>query len=134
MMSIFKPEYIWMATGSKHGFKYEMLLPIKQYKIIAFPDKSEYSDWNKKASKLNSFGFDITVNDWLENTSYEVGADFADVLIIEKKKAGKTIKYEIIYTKTEHRVHEIKQKPEIWELIKIFDLADSNWNEIREII
>ena len=135
MMSVFKPEYIWMATGSKHGFKYEMLLPIKQYKIIVFPDKSEYSDWSKKASELNGFGFDITVNDWLENSSYEVGADLADVLIIEKKRAEQPKKFEIIYTKTEQRVHEIKQStPEIWELIKTFDLADCNWNEIREII
>ena len=65
-MSIFKPNYIWVATGMKGGFKYEMLQPIKDFKIIAFPDKSEY-------------------NDWLEQTTYEDGTDFADVYINENK-------------------------------------------------
>src|SRR5690606_29533189 len=45
IMSLFKPEYVWLATGSKQGFKYEMLNPLKGFKIIAFPDKREYTDW-----------------------------------------------------------------------------------------
>ncbi len=35
IMSIFKPEYLWIATGSKQGFKYEMLKPIKDFAIHA---------------------------------------------------------------------------------------------------
>ena len=135
MMSIFKPQYIWLATGSKQGFKYENLQPIKQYKIIVFPDKSEYQDWFKKATELNVFGFDIIVNDWLENTDFKAGTDLADVLIIEKNEAEKTKKYEINYTKTEHAISEIEQHtPEIWKLIKNFDLVDCNWNEIKRVI
>lgn len=84
IMSIFKPNYIWVATGMKGGFKYEMLKPIKDFKIIAFPDKTEYNDWLNKAIELNGFGFNIVVNDWLEQTDYEAGTDFADVYIIEK--------------------------------------------------
>lgn len=86
LMSLFKPEYIWMATGSKGGLKYEFLLPIKQYKIIAFPDKSEYNDWLIKAKQLNGFNFDIVVNDWLEQSNFRDGTDLADVLILEKQK------------------------------------------------
>ena len=85
IMSLFKPEYTWMSTGSKQGFKYEMLLPIKQYKIIAFPDKSEFKDWNKKANDLNNQGFNISVSDLIENTNYPIGADLADVYIDLKK-------------------------------------------------
>ncbi|CAD0008908.1 DUF6371 domain-containing protein [Flavobacterium salmonis] len=84
IMSIFKPDYVWMATGSKSGFKYEFLKPIQQYKIIAFPDKSEYNDWSIIAKRLNMFGFSIIVNDWLENTSYKDGIDLADVYIDAK--------------------------------------------------
>jgi hypothetical protein len=86
IMSLFKPEYTWLATGSKGGFKYEFLKPIKQFKIVAFPDKSEYSDWFNTAVKLNGIGFKITVNDLLENLDYPVGSDLADVLIEERKK------------------------------------------------
>ena len=96
------------SAGSKQGFKYENLKPIKQYKIIAFPDKSEYADWFKKATELNILGFDIIVNDWLENTNFEAGTDFADVLLIEKKEAEKTKKYEIIYTETENIIKNLK--------------------------
>lgn len=134
MMSIFKPQYIWLATGSKQGFKYENLKPIKQYKIIAFPDKSEYADWFKKATELNILGFDIIVNDWLENTNFEAGTDFADVLLIEKKEAEKTKKYEIIYTETENIINKFEtHTPEIWNLIETFSLVDCNWNEIRKV-
>ena len=85
VMSLFKPEYTWLSTGSKQGFKYEMLLPIKQYKIIAFPDKSEFNDWHKKANELNNQGFNISVSDLIENTNYPTGTDLADVYIDLKK-------------------------------------------------
>lgn len=122
------------SAGSKQGFKYENLKPIKQYKIIAFPDKSEYADWFKKATELNTLGFDIIVNDWLENTNFEAGTDFADVLLIEKKEAEKTKKYEIIYTETENIINEFEtHTPEIWNLIETFSLVDCNWKEIRKV-
>ncbi len=85
IMSIFKPEYVWLSTGSKSGLKYEYLKPIKNYKIVAFPDKSEFIDWNNKAIELNGFGFKISVYDWLENTDYPSGTDLADVYINELK-------------------------------------------------
>lgn len=86
MMSIFKPEYVWLATGSKGGFKYDFLKPIKQYKIVAFPDKSEYNDWLIKANEFNGYGFKILVSDWLENTDYPNGTDLADIFVDELKK------------------------------------------------
>jgi hypothetical protein len=44
LISVFKPQYTWAGTGMKGGFKYENLKPIKEFKIIAFPDKSEFND------------------------------------------------------------------------------------------
>lgn len=83
IMSIFKPQYTWLATGSKSGFKYELLKPIKDFNIIGFPDKSEFEDWNNKAKELNKVGFKIAINEWLEKTNYPNGSDIADVLIKE---------------------------------------------------
>jgi hypothetical protein len=85
IMSVFKPEYVWLATGSKGGFKYEFMKAIKQYKIVAFPDKSEFNDWLNIAIELNGFGFKISVSDWLENIDYPNGTDLADVYINELK-------------------------------------------------
>jgi Domain of unknown function (DUF6371) len=85
IMSIFKPEYTWLATGGKVGFKNELMVPIKPCKIIAFPDKSEYTDWLLKAIELNKSGFNIKVDDLLENMDYPDGTDLADVYIDLKK-------------------------------------------------
>lgn len=127
IMSIFKPEYTWLATGSKSGFKYDMLVPIKEYQIVAFPDKSEFQDWSKKAEVLNSFGFNIRVNDWLESQDqYLDGADFADVYISSLKN--------VQYTDTEKRVAELtKINPSMKTLIDTFGLVDYFGNEIRVV-
>jgi hypothetical protein len=65
----------------KSGFNFELLKPIINYNIIAFPDKSEYEDWLNKAIELNNIGFKIIVNEWLEHTDFEKGTDLADVYI-----------------------------------------------------
>jgi len=132
IMSMFKPEYIWLATGSKTGFKEEYLKPIKDFKIIAFPDKSEYLDWLNKATELNAFGFKIIINDYLENSDFPDGTDLADVYIEERKEL-KTV--EIQYTNTELQVHRIEQtNPDIWQLIEVFDLVDLHGNDIRKSV
>ena len=85
IMSVFKPEYTWLSTGSKQGFKQIMLDPIKQFKIVAFPDKSEYEDWKQRAIELNAKGFKIHVSDWIEKTDLDSGSDLADVFINESR-------------------------------------------------
>jgi hypothetical protein len=133
IMSVFKPEYTWLSTGSKRGLKYSLLSPIKQYRIVAFPDKGEYNDWLKTASDLNGFGFNITVCNWLEQTSYKTGTDLADVYIFEKLSCN-TIIEKVVYSDAEKTIHSIEQNtPEIRELIDVFDLIDTNGNTIRKV-
>lgn len=79
IMSIFKPEYTWLATGSKHGFKEKMLEPIRDFRIVAFPDKGEYYDWKKTARELNSKGYNIVVDEMIDNNDYVEGTDLADI-------------------------------------------------------
>ena len=124
IMSVFKPEYVWLSTGSKSGFKYEFLKPIKKFKIVAFPDKSEYFDWSDKAIELNGFGFKISVSDWLENTDYPNGTDLADVYINELKKQVPSIDWQPMgepeFSKGSLEVYKIVQerKAEKTELTK----------------
>ncbi|OYX85129.1 MAG: hypothetical protein B7Y83_05920 [Flavobacteriales bacterium 32-34-25] len=113
IMSIFKPNYVWLATGSKNGFKYEFMKPIKDFKVVAFPDKSEYNDWLNKAIELNGFGFKISVNDWLENTDYSNGTDLADVYINELQAEPPS---EYCKSKQEHEFS--KESLEVYEIIQ----------------
>lgn len=78
IMSIFLPDYIWLATGSKSNFKFELLKPLKKRNIIAFPDKGEYCNWLNVATELSMLNFKIAVSDLLEQTDFENGSDLAD--------------------------------------------------------
>ncbi|WCM42700.1 DUF6371 domain-containing protein [Flavobacterium sp. CBA20B-1] len=78
VMSIFLPDFIWLATGSNGNFKFETLEPLKKRNVIAYPDKGEYINWLNKATELNSFNFKILVSDLIENTDFENGFDLAD--------------------------------------------------------
>jgi hypothetical protein len=78
IMSVLLPHYIWIATGSKGNFKFEMLKPIKKRNIVSFPDKGEYNNWLNKATELNAIGFKIAVSDLIELTDFENGYDLAD--------------------------------------------------------
>jgi hypothetical protein len=78
VMSIFIPDYIWIATGSKQNLKFDLLKPIKKRNIVLFPDKGEYFNWNNTATELNAIGFKIAVSELIEQTEFENGFDMAD--------------------------------------------------------
>lgn len=82
--SLFSPKYTWLATGSKSGFKQSYLSRIKAFKIIAFPDKSEYNDWLEKSEKLNEKGYNISISNWIESRNYKAGYDLADIIVKTK--------------------------------------------------
>ncbi|WKL44897.1 DUF6371 domain-containing protein [Flavobacterium sp. ZE23DGlu08] len=130
IMSLFLPDYIWMATGSKSNFKKELLEPIKNFKIIVYPDKSEYNDWNKKATQLNKEGYQIRCSDYVEKKDVPEGTDLADIYF--ESKTSEIV--EIKYTKTEIEVNRLaKINPAIINLIRTFDLLDVDHNGIRNI-
>ncbi|QNM86767.1 hypothetical protein H9W90_06525 [Polaribacter pectinis] len=80
ILSINFPNYLWLATGSKSGFKESLLQSIKDYKIIAYPDKTEFNKWNTTATLLNKKGYQIQCSNLLENIDIENGGDLVDYL------------------------------------------------------
>lgn len=130
IMSLFLPDYIWIATGSKGNFKKELLAPIKNFQIIVYPDKSEYNDWNTKAGEYRQEGYTINCSNFIEKKDVPDGTDLADIYF--KSKIKKTI--EIKHTKTEIEVNRLsKINPVIIDLIRTFDLLDNEHNEIINI-
>ncbi len=85
VMSIFLPEFIWIATGSKQNLKFDLLKPIKKRNIVLFPDKGEYQNWLSKANELNEIGFKIAVSELIEQTDFENGFDLADYYFNQKE-------------------------------------------------
>lgn len=75
IMSLFCPEYIWLACGGLSALSYEKIKPIKGHKIVLFPDlglvgeESPYLLWRRKAKELNALGCNIGVSDLLESVA-----------------------------------------------------------------
>lgn len=82
IMSIIFPGYLWLATGSKSNLKKQLMLPLKPYKIILFPDKTEYKDWNTKMVNLKKCGFNMSCSSLLEHKNLEEGGDLVDLMLI----------------------------------------------------
>lgn len=80
IMSIVDSSYLWLATGGKGHFNYDMLSPIKGKSITAFPDAGE-TIWSEVTERLNKVGFDITISDVLNDK--EKGFDLADAVLEE---------------------------------------------------
>lgn len=93
LMSVFKPQYTWMATGGLSEFKLDKLKPLKAFNLVAFPDKGKLKNWNDKAIEFKKYGYNISVNDWLEKQNLPDETDFADVLILAKKSQPTTPKF-----------------------------------------
>ena len=133
IMSLFVPEYIWMATGSKNNFKKNLLIPLKNNLILAYPDKSEFDDWNTITLALQKEGFEIRCSKFLENLNVPDGTDLADIYLESRKKFS-SIEPNITLSKTEIEVKRLaKINPEILNLISTFDLVDNYFNSIINI-
>ncbi len=133
IMSLFIPEYLWMATGSKQNLKLQLLEPIKNENIFVYPDKGEFADWNKRVIELQKLGFKIKCSSIVENSEFETGTDLADIYFAMKNNTSKN-EVEVVLSETEIKIQRLsKINPSIISLIETFDLIDEKGNGIRII-
>lgn len=82
--SIYFPEFVWLATGTKSTLKPEYAQVLKGRSVTLFPDIGAYQDWSEKMENFSSF-CDISISNLLESTSGDFekkeGLDLADYLI-----------------------------------------------------
>lgn len=83
ILSLVIKDFIWMATGGSGNLKLERLSPIKDRRIILYPDKGVFDDWKKVESEAKENGFRISTSDILENTSLNDGDDLADFYLMD---------------------------------------------------
>ena len=89
VMSIVFPKYLWLATGGSNNIADKYFTPVKDRKIILFPDlsidNSIFDKWHQKTIELQKFGFDITTSTLLEEFANETdkqnGFDIADYFL-----------------------------------------------------
>ncbi len=78
--SVYFPQLIWMAIGSMSYLNAARLYPLRNRKVLLFPDKGVYSYWHQKAEALQ-YITPIIVTDVLEYLEGEEGSDLADYLV-----------------------------------------------------
>lgn len=83
IMSAKFPNYIWMATCGLSNLKPELFKPLKEKRIVLYPDLGAFGKWKDKADLLKKHGFNVEVSDLLENKcrGSNIGSDIADYFI-----------------------------------------------------
>lgn len=89
IMSEIFDNYIWLACGSLSNLNEKMLHPIKNKKVVLYPDLSinqkAYKEWKITSEKLNTKDFNISVSHLLEDhcseQQREKGFDIADYFL-----------------------------------------------------
>lgn len=126
-MDMFLPECNWLATGSKQNLKEELLNPIKSFRIILYPDKGEFNDWQEKCNQLIKKGFNISCSNLVEKSTLVEGSDLADIYFNLENNTEN-----IPLSKTETLAQKMYSKnPAIKNLIDTFILTEEAGNNIR---
>jgi hypothetical protein len=89
LCSHYLPGFIWLAVGALSYLNVQRLAPVKQRKVVLFPDLSKdgtaFARWSRVAAELRAQGFRIDVSDFLEQHASEgdkaQGLDLADYLL-----------------------------------------------------
>jgi hypothetical protein len=88
--SVYLPQFIWLAAGSKDGLNAEKCSVLKGRTVTLFPDLNGFEKWSNKAKELSHLAI-FTVSDLLERKATEAereqGFDLADYLIKYDYKA-----------------------------------------------
>lgn len=84
--SYYLPEYIWLATGGKHGcFNADALRVLRGRQVMLFPDLGATQQWRDKLSLLKSLGIEANIFNFLEESASDdertAGFDIADYLL-----------------------------------------------------
>jgi hypothetical protein len=90
--SIYFPEFIWLATGGKHGVKMtekSVCKILAGKSVVLFPDLGAYGTWKEKGTLMSKVaGCKVAVSDLLEKHATEeeksAGLDIADFLLKEQ--------------------------------------------------
>ena len=87
IMSLMKPDTVWLATGGKQNLKAAMLTPLIGLDVALYPDADALHQWYTRAVELNrTLGTRLYIPTWYYNLmdhdeARAQGLDLADVVL-----------------------------------------------------
>ena len=87
IMSLIKPDRVWLATGGKANFKEQMLAPLLGHEVAVYPDADALTDWYARAVGMNrTLGTRLHIPTWYydlmnHDEARRAGWDLADVIL-----------------------------------------------------
>lgn len=90
IMSLIKPDTVWLATGGKANFKESMLAPLIGLEVAVYPDADALHDWYTRAVEMNrTLGTRLHIPTGYYNLmdhdeARREGWDLADILLREE--------------------------------------------------
>ncbi len=83
LMSVFEPEYTWIASGGANMLNSYRLLRLPRLDLVC-PDEGEFENWKDKTKSFFNREMDGRVEKAFREGKVSKGADILDLILIEK--------------------------------------------------
>jgi len=93
LMSVFEPEYTWLASGGANMLNSYRLLRLPRLDLVS-PDEGEFDNWKDRTESFFDRQMDGRVERAFREGKVSKGADILDLILIEKGMDKITLNYE----------------------------------------
>ena len=83
LMSVFEPEYTWLASGGANMLNSYRLLRLPRLDLVC-PDQGEFDNWSDRTKSFFNREMDGRVEKAFRDGKVSKGADILDLILIEK--------------------------------------------------
>lgn len=83
LMSVFEPEYTWLASGGANMLNSYRLLRLPRLDLVS-PDEGEFENWSDRTKSFFNRQMDGRVEKAFRDGKVSKGADILDLILIEK--------------------------------------------------
>ena len=83
LMSVFEPEYTWLAAGGANMLSIKRLIRLPHLSFVS-PDQGTFKMWENQTSFFKDRQMDIRVEKAYKNKEVNAGADILDLILMKK--------------------------------------------------
>ena len=86
LMSVYEPDYIWLASGGANMLNNYRLLRLSRLDFVS-PDQGEFDLWERQTNSFIGRKMDTRVENAFREGKLEAGDDILDLILLEKEMA-----------------------------------------------